>query len=25
MTAYVLDDVIEEVYPTSAKQTESVE
>ncbi|CAN7731845.1 metallophosphoesterase family protein [Neorhizobium tomejilense] len=25
MTAYVLDDVIEEVYPTSAKQTESAE
>nr|WP_250812157.1 metallophosphoesterase [Neorhizobium tomejilense] len=25
MTAYVLDDVIEEVYPTSANQTESVE
>ncbi|WP_105401744.1 metallophosphoesterase [Neorhizobium sp. T7_12] len=25
MTAYVLDDVIEEVYPTGAKQTESVE
>jgi alkaline phosphatase D len=25
MTAYVLDEVIEEVYPTSAKQTESAE
>lgn len=25
MTAYVLDDVIEEVYPTNAKQTESAE
>jgi len=25
MTAYVLDDVIEEVYPTNAKETESAE
>jgi len=25
MTAYVLDDVIEEVYPTNSKQTESAE